>query len=119
MTYFNYCSIINNTYDILKAPVQAQSNRMSVIGEAIVDICDNILADYTVLVKLRYCELYFLGLIQTMRSRDKKLLIRNEYTRYLLSAQGCCIRNTSEDYFNFMLTTPHFTFVSEDKSHIP
>ena len=54
----------------------------------------------------------FLGFNLTMRSRDKKLLIRKERTRYLLSDQGCCVRNTSEDYFNFMLTTPHFTFVN-------
>ena len=55
----------------------------------------------------------FLGFNLTMRSRDKKLLIRNKRTRYLLSYQGFCARNTSEDNFSLMLTTPfHFAFVN-------
>ncbi len=56
----------------------------------------------------------FLGFNLTMRSRYKKLLIRNERTRYLLSAQGFCVRNTSADHFNLILTTllPRFTFVN-------
>ena len=66
--------------------------------------------------KLRYCVFCILeSLILTMRNRYKKLLIRHESIRYLLSDPGFCVRNTSGDNPNFMLTIPppyHFTFVN-------